>query len=85
MNHIDKLIANNGQYVHKIKAKDTTGRWAYYFIYVPPHKEVVFIQALKRSRVIDLEDYGTVIGSCYGTEPDETVRQYLLDKYNFSI
>ncbi|MFN4225545.1 MAG: hypothetical protein ACK4HR_04450 [Hyphomonas sp.] len=81
--HADELIAQNGHLVHKLKAKDTTGRWAYYFVYVERAKETAFLAAIKGDGIIHLEDYGRVIASCYGEQPDERTRALLKEKYGF--
>ena len=82
---IDHLIAKSGHLVHKLKAKDTTGRWAYYFVYVERAKERAFLAALEGGGITDLEDYGRVIASCYGEEPDERTRAFLKEKYGFDV
>ena len=82
----ERFIAQNGQHIHKLKAKDTTGRWAYYFVYVKPEKEKIFLDALAdQERTIDLEDYGIVVASCYGEQPNEAVKQFLKEKYGFDV
>lgn len=82
---VDKLIAKKGHLVHKLKAKDSTGRWAYYFVLVEPPRESAFMQAIESKGTIDLEDFGKVIASCYGEEPNEEVRTYLKEKYDFDV
>lgn len=81
----DKIIAQKGHLVHKLKAKDSTGRWAYYFVLVEPHREKAFLDALKSEETIDLEDFGKVIASCYGEEPNEQVKTFLKEKYGFDV
>jgi hypothetical protein len=82
---VDKLIAKKGHLIHKLKAKDSTGRWAYYFVLVEPPKEQSFLEALESNLSIDLEDFGKVIASNYGEEPTEDVRRMLKDKYGFEV
>jgi hypothetical protein len=82
---VDKLIAQKGHLVHKLKAKDSTGRWAYYFVLVEQAREQAFMDALKSQESIDLEDFGKVIASCYGEEPNEQVKQLLKEKYGFEV
>jgi hypothetical protein len=82
---VDKLIAQKGHLVHKLKAKDSTGRWAYYFVLVEAPREQAFMEALKSQESIDLEDYGKVIASCYGEEPNAQVKQLLKEKYGFEV
>ncbi len=82
---VDKLIAKKGHLVHKLKAKDSTGRWAYYFVLVEPPREQAFMQAIESKGTIDLEDFGKVIASCYGEEPSDEVKEYLKEKYDFDV
>lgn len=81
----DAYIARNGHLVHKLKAKDTTGRWAYYFVLIEPAKERTFLKAIGGDGIIDLEDYGRVIASCYGEAPTQEVRDFLKEKYGFDV
>ncbi len=81
----DQLIAKKGHLVHKLKAKDSTGRWAYYFVLVEPVREQAFLAALKSEETIDLEDFGKVIASCYGEEPNDQVKTFLKEKYGFEV
>jgi hypothetical protein len=82
---IDKEIARSGHLIHKLKAKDTTGRWAYYFVFVQPAKERLFLRAIQGDGTIDLEDYGKVIASCYGEAPTDEVKEFLKEKYAFDV
>ena len=81
----DSLIGGLGHLIHKMKAKDTTGRWAYYFVLVMPKHEGSFLSAIGGDGNIDLEDYGKVVASCYGEEPTEEVRNFLKEKYGFDV
>lgn len=78
-------MSTQGHNIHKLKAKDSTGRWAYYFVYVPKNRERQFMNAMNGTGLIDLEDFGRVIGSCYGEEPSATLLQTLRDDYGFEI
>ncbi|MBN65946.1 MAG: hypothetical protein CMM94_00040 [Rickettsiales bacterium] len=82
---VDQIIAKKGHLVHKLKAKDSTGRWAYYFVLVEPPRESAFMQAIEGDGTIDLEDFGKVIASCYGEEPSQEVKDFLKDKYDFEV
>lgn len=81
----DKLISTYGHLIHKLKAKDTTGRWAYYFVLVAAHREPAFLRSIQGDGIIDLEDYGRVIASCYGEEPTQEIKDYLKEKYGFTV
>ncbi|WP_414546559.1 hypothetical protein [Nostoc sp. CCY0012] len=83
--HENKFIAARGHLIHKLKAKDSSGRWAYYFVYVRPALEQKFTKALDSTQSIDIENYGKVIGSCYGEEPNDEVKAFLKEKYGFDV
>ena len=82
---VDQIIAKKGHLIHKLKAKDSTGRWAYYFVLVEAPREAQFLKAIKGDGMIDLEEFGKIIASCYGEEPSEDVRVFLKDKYGFEV
>ncbi|MGM3309601.1 DUF4062 domain-containing protein [Anabaena sp. WFMT] len=81
----ERQIARKGHLIHKLKAKDSTGRWAYYFVLIEPSREKDFMSALDSTATLDLEEYGVVIASNYGGEPSTEVKKLLLEKYGFSI
>lgn len=82
---VDKIIAKKGHLIHKLKAKDSTGRWAYYFVLVEPMHEKAFLAALESNQSIDLEEFGKVVASNYGEEPSEEIRTMLKEKYGFEV
>ncbi len=81
----DQVIAKKGHLIHKLKAKDSTGRWAYYFVLVEPPKEQSFLKAIQGEGMIDLEDYGKVIASCYGEEPSQDIKDMMKERYGFDV
>ncbi|HAX86761.1 MAG TPA: hypothetical protein DCY91_10985 [Cyanobacteria bacterium UBA11370] len=83
--YLNRHIASRGHLIHKLKAKDSTGRWAYYFVLIHPSAEQRFLQALNSTESIDLEDYGEVVASCYGESPDEKTRAFLKERYGFDV
>jgi hypothetical protein len=83
--YTDRHLSQKGHLIHKLKAKDTTGRWAYYFVLVNQSSEQEFLQALSSNQSIDLDQYGKVVASCYGEKPDEETRKFLKEKYKFDV
>jgi hypothetical protein len=81
----DREIARKGHLIHKLKARDSTGRWAYYFVLVEPAKERRFMAAIAGDGMIDLEDFGRVVASNYGEAPSDDVRKLLKEKYDFDV
>lgn len=83
MSFANKIIAGKGHLIHKIRGKDAaTGRPAYYFVLVEPPREAAFMEALKSDSIL-LTDYGKIIASCWGEEPDEDTKKLLKDNYGF--
>jgi hypothetical protein len=82
---VDQIIAKKGHLIHKLKAKDTTGRWAYYFVLVEAPREAAFLKAIEGNGTLDLEDFGKVVASCYGEKPSDEVKDYLKEKYGFDV
>jgi Protein of unknown function (DUF3110) len=82
---ITEYISKHGHLVHKLRAKDSTGRWAYYFVLIESGMEKAFTQALESTNRINLEKYGKVIASCYGQEPNKQVKAMLKEKYGFIV
>ena len=82
---LDKEIAKKGSLIHKIKAKDSTGEWAYYFVLVQRAQEAVFLKAIEEKKLSDLRTYGKIIASCYGEEPTEATKTLLKEKYDFEV
>lgn len=82
---VDQIIAKKGHLIHKLKAKDTTGRWAYYFVLVEAPREAAFMKAIEGDGTLDLEEYGKVVASCYGEEPTPELREYLKERYGFEV
>jgi len=80
-----EYVSKRGHLVHKMRAKDSTGRWAYYFVLIESGMEKAFMQALESTSTIDLENYGKVIASCYGQEPNKQVKAMLKEKYGFVV
>jgi hypothetical protein len=83
--YVDRQVAERGHLIHQIKAKDSTGSWAYYFILISPNSEQEFLQSLDSGESIDLENYGKIIASCYGEEPSKKIRNFLKEKYGFNV
>ena len=81
----DQVIAHKGHLIHKLKAKDTSGKWAYYFVLVEPARETAFQKALGGEGIACLEDYGKIIASCYGEEPTQEIKDFLKEKYGFDV
>jgi hypothetical protein len=74
-----------GENIHFIRAKDTTGQMACYFVRVPETLLPFFQQALRRNKITSLEDYGEIVASNYGNEPSSQTKQILHEKYGIEL
>lgn len=82
----DQEVAAQPHHVHLFRAK-ASGRPAYYAVLVEPAFEKAFEQAMHQSgsATMELENYGVVLGSCYGEGPTPELCAYLLERYGFDI
>jgi hypothetical protein len=71
--------------VHKLKARDSTGRWAYYFVLVEEAFAPRFEAIAGGGGSVDLEDFGVVLASSYGETPTPQVVEYLRDRYGLDV
>lgn len=63
--------------IFEVKATDSTGRAAWYFVKVPRLKVVAFDIATQRGD-FDLTDYGEIVESGYGEEIPDDIRERVL-------
>ena len=78
---IFKQMQSRAHDIRGVRAKDETGRQAYYYVLVDQHKIDAFEKALATGNLA-LTDYGKIIASGY-CEPSEKVKQMMLDDYEF--
>ena len=71
--------------IHLIRAKDTTGRMACYYVLVPETRRTLFLEALRSPETISLNDYGEVVASNYGEKPNEQTKRILREKYGLEV
>ena len=83
--HEDREISRRGHLVHKLKAKDTTGKWAYYVLLIAPRKEKMFIADLKAAGSMDLASYGRILASNYGDAPSDDTRAEMKRRFGFDL
>jgi hypothetical protein len=83
--HEDREISRRGHLVHKLKAKDSTGRWAYYVLLITPRKERMFLAALKAAGSMDLASYGAILASNYGEDPNAATRAEMKRRFGFDL
>ncbi|MFM9890248.1 MAG: hypothetical protein ACKVOE_06365 [Rickettsiales bacterium] len=62
--------------------RDHTGRPAWYYIDVLPHRKLQFERVL-RSGAMSLTEYGTILQSGYGTKPPQQTIAFMKQEYGF--
>lgn len=85
--HTRRLIGARGHLVHQLSATDSNGRRAYYFLLVEPAMEPVFLERIRNPQgdVLNLEDYGIILASCFGERPTEETRRRLREDYALAL
>lgn len=81
-NFMDKFIKSRADMCYKVVGRDSTGREAYYFVLIDKEKKEQFLKH-KVGDTYNLEDYGKIIYSAYGTTVPQEVKDMLKDKYGF--
>jgi hypothetical protein len=72
-----RLMAQGSQEVAKLKAKDSTQRWAYYVVRLKPGRATAFHRALNGSGMIDLCGFGEVLASTYLDENEDIPAEFI--------
>lgn len=80
---LDRHIADASRQVRRLRAKDASGRWAYYVVYVHPHKERLFTAAVNGKSPMNLEDYGVVLASNFGEALSAENQRMLEERYGW--
>jgi hypothetical protein len=60
-----------GGYISLVFGNDYSGFRAWYFVQIDPLRLPLYRKALKGSRPVDLEDYGSILISGYGEVPSD--------------
>lgn len=71
------------QSCYKIVGRDSTGREAYYFVHIKDEAKKKAFLAHQVGDTYNIEDYGEVVYSAYGTDVPKEVREMLAEKYGF--
>lgn len=81
-NFMDKLVKSRSDLCYKVVGRDSTGREAYYFVLIDKEKKLQFLKH-KVGDTYNLEDYGKIVYSAYGTKVPKEVKEMLKEKYGF--
>lgn len=80
----EKLTRNKmAQSCYKVVGRDTTGREAYYFVHIKDEDKRKKFLEHKVGDQYNLQDYGEIVYSAYGTHVPKEVREMLAEKYGF--
>jgi len=81
MSFANKLVKSGKKPIHYVRCKDLQDRECYYFIIATHEKMRMFLEL--KDGEFDLHDYGEIIASGFGTYPSDSVKAFLLEKYDF--
>ncbi len=79
MTWAEKTQRSRGENVYLVRGKDN-GRNAWYYVLVDPLKISLFLRMIEAGS-LNLEDYGEVLASGWGTDPPDTVKRRITSDY----
>lgn len=80
MNWIERTQRSRSDLVYLVRGKDK-GRKAWYYVLVDPMKLSLFLKKIETGS-LNLEEYGEILISGWGTDPPETVKQRITSEYS---
>jgi len=66
-----------------IKGTDSEGFYAWWYILLDKQKVSKFEEDFSADKNIKLTEYGKVINSGYGLEPEDEIKEQMQEEYNF--
>lgn len=79
------IVSMSGHLINELKARDSSGKMAYYFVLVEPEYQDKFDKFVSGIENINLSEYGRVIASCYGEEPSQVVKDFLKKEFGIFV
>jgi hypothetical protein len=79
---VDKFIKSGNIPIHLVRCKDGKNRDCYYFL-MAAFDHIKMLENVQKG-MFNLNDYGKIIASGYGTEPSAEIKAMLLEKYSFN-
>lgn len=76
-----RILRGKAHQIFLMHGIDHTGKNAWYYLFVPEHKEQAFMEASNRSMPFTLTDYGNVLESGYGEFPPAEVTARMHAEY----
>jgi hypothetical protein len=80
--YADRVRRERGNNVFLVRGNDSTGHPAWYFVLVDPAKRTAFRKAF--SGQLQLNAFGRILASGYGTDPPDDVRERMKTEYGFT-
>ncbi|QJW94018.1 hypothetical protein [Frigoriglobus tundricola] len=82
MSFADRVRRERAGNVFLVRGRDATGRAAWYFVLVDAAKRAAFRKAAAGQ--LELNAYGRIIASGFGTEPPADVNERMRTEYGFT-
>lgn len=77
-------IDANGSILHLTSGLDANGREYYAYMFIQPSKYQEFLENAERAKSFNLEDFGLVIESGFGSLPPKDVQKKMEEEYFFN-
>jgi hypothetical protein len=79
---VSRLVSKGSVPLYFIVCQDMDGRDCYYYLASTPEKILMYEKV--SNGTFDLNDYGIIIASGYGSVPDDDVKLILKEKYGIN-
>lgn len=79
---VDRLVKSGSIPIHLIRAKDKSGEQAWYYI-LSSHEKIRVLAGGGDIGIVNLELYGQIVASGFGSEPTAEAKRMLKEKYQF--
>jgi hypothetical protein len=83
MSFVKKMIASSPEPIHFLCGRVAGGLQCYWFIMCPKMKFDMLATKFQKEELVNLEEYGVIVASGWGSVPTEDVKQQLKADYNF--
>lgn len=83
MSFVDKVTSSRGENIRKFNFIDSDGVKKFCYFEINKAKQQEFLKKLADKAIVKLTDYGKILGKCEGEKPNESLIQFMIDKYGF--
>lgn len=79
---VSRLMKSRSDCIFLVKGKDSSNRPAWYYVLTPSWKKKA-MGAIRGTRGLNLNDFGTILHSGYGEEPPVEMKTLMREQFGF--